>query len=314
MRIVLGTRGSDLALAQTQLVECALLRIAPDIELQRRIVQTTGDMRQDVALSGQKRSEHIPQGLFVKEIEELLLTGVIDAAVHSLKDLPTTPPDALVVAACLERASVMDVLLTKAPGGVSALRSGAVIATGSPRRAAQMKVLRPDVSIVPVRGNVTTRMKKLVEIQEWDAMILARAGLERLGVLSSGGDRASVHDGGVLWMEELDLEFFLPAPGQAAIAVEVRREDKDTREVVARIDHPATSAAVRAERAWLAGMGGGCHVPMAALGRVNPETHRITLRAADYGDGKCRCMAIEGEASDPECLGMELARRFREGD
>ncbi len=312
MRIALGTRGSDLALAQAQLVESALLCVAPGIDLQRRIVRTTGDVRSDAVLSGQDESDKISPGLFVKEIEEQLLTGIIDAGVHSLKDLPTTLPDGLIVGACLERASVADVVLTKAPGGMNALRSGAAVATGSPRRAAQMKVLRPDVTIVNVRGNVTTRMEKFVATDEWDAMILARAGLERLGVLSSAGDRATVNGRAALWVENLDPEIFLPAPGQGAIAVEVRRGDSATQEVVARIDHAPTSSAVRAERAWLAGMGGGCHVPMAALGCVDVKSNRIILRAADYREGQCRCLTIEGEASEPEILGMELARRFCE--
>ncbi len=311
MRLVLGTRGSRLALAQTQIVERALLHVVPDLDLQREVVKTTGDELPNVSLSGLGRSEKISQGLFVKEIEELLLAGRIDAAVHSLKDMPTSLPADLIIGGCPERGSVVDVLISKLSGGLNNLRRGATVATSSPRRAAQLKIRRPDLLIAPARGNVTTRMEKLIGQEEWDAIILARAGLERLGVLSPEGDRAIVSDERMLWVESLDLEIFLPAPGQGAIAVEVRSKDESTREVVARIDHAATSTAVRAERAWLRGMGGGCHVPMAAYAHVDPKTDQLTLRAADYRGGKGRYMQIEGPASEPDSLGIELAQRFQ---
>jgi hydroxymethylbilane synthase len=282
MKIVVGTRGSALALAQTCLVEDALRRASPHIEIERRVVSTTGDQRLDISLRD-ALAEKIPQGLFVREIEELLARGEIDIAVHSLKDLPTTLPEGLRIGACLERAPVGDVLITKQPGTLDSAPRGAVVATSSPRRIAQLKSARSDIEVVDIRGNVPTRISKLVKNADWHGIVLARAGLERLAILSPSAARLE-WEGVRLYVQDLPLQSFLPAPGQGAIAIEVRENDPATADIVAAINHVATFDSVAIERAWLAGMGGGCHVPMAAYAR--PAKNGYVLTAANYTEAQ----------------------------
>jgi hydroxymethylbilane synthase len=201
-RIVLGTRGSALALAQAEMTEAALQAAHPGLEIERRVIKTTGDRRTDVPLAEVAKAEgHLDKGVFIKELEVALAAGEIDVAVHSLKDVPSDLEDGFALAAVLERAPVGDVLVTKAPGGLKALGEGAVVATSSVRRQRMLHSGRADLEVVDIRGNVPTRLRKLAEQEELDGLILAEAGLVRLGLLSEG----MVKSGGAeLYAETLD--------------------------------------------------------------------------------------------------------------
>jgi hydroxymethylbilane synthase len=241
--IRIGTRGSPLALAQAKMVRDALVeQHAGAIEIVT--IRTSGDRIQDRPLS-----EAGGKGLFTKEIEEALLAGAIDLAVHSAKDMPTALPDGLILAACLPREDVRDAFISRKVASLRDLPPGAVLGTASLRRQAMVKRLRPDFSVVPLRGNVETRLKKL-EAGEVDATLLALAGLKRLGL----AEQATAL---------LDVQEFLPAVGQGAITIEAGVDDARTRELLARIDHADTSVALAAERAFLAVLDGSCRTPIA---------------------------------------------------
>ena len=241
--IRIGTRGSPLALAQARMVRDALAAQGVG-EIEIVTIRTSGDRIQDRPLS-----EAGGKGLFTKEIEEALLAGAIDLAVHSAKDMPTLLPDGLMLAACLPREDVRDVFISRKAASLRELPQGAVVGTASLRRQAMVKRLRPDVSVVPLRGNVETRLRKL-EAGEVDATLLALAGLKRLGL----ADKATAL---------LDAQEFLPAVGQGAITIEARADDARTREMLARIDHADTSVALGCERAFLAVLDGSCRTPIA---------------------------------------------------
>jgi len=241
--IRIGTRGSPLALAQARMVRDALAaRGAGEIEIVT--IRTSGDRIQDRPLS-----EAGGKGLFTKEIEEALLGGTIDLAVHSAKDMPTVLPDGLMLAACLPREDVRDAFISRKAPSLRELPQRAVVGTASLRRQAMVCRLRPDVSTVVLRGNVETRLRKL-EAGEVDATLLALAGLKRLGL----ADKATAL---------LDAQEFLPAVGQGAITIEVRIDDARTRELLAEVDHADTSVALACERAFLAVLDGSCRTPIA---------------------------------------------------
>jgi hydroxymethylbilane synthase len=260
--LVLGTRGSDLALTQTRLAARLLEAAHPGMTVEIRIIKTTGDQRLDVSLAAPGMLE---KGLFTKELEDALLAGTIDAAVHSLKDLPTTLPPGLVVGAILERADPGDVLVTKAASGLAGLAAGDVVATSSPRRKAQLLTLRPDLAVREIRGNVPTRLRKLAEDPTLTGLLLARAGLDRLGpdIVPPG---LFVHA----------LPEFLPAPGQGAIALECRDGDTATLDRLGPIHHEDTARCVGEERRLLQELGGGCSLPFAALAVI--ENGELTVR------------------------------------
>lgn len=232
------------------------------------------------------------KGLFVKELEEALLDGRADLAVHSAKDLPGELPDGLAILAVPPREDPRDVLVGPA-GGLGELAPGATVGTGSPRRAAQLRLARPDVGFAEIRGNVGTRLEKLVR-GEVDALVLAAAGLARLGLRPAG-------------LTPLDVDVSVPAPGQGALALEGRGDRPELVECLADLDDPATSRGVRAERALLAGLGGGCREPVGALGTVDGSTLRLVAFAAT-ADGARTVRAEEtGPAGRPEALGERLA-------
>jgi len=241
--IRIGTRGSPLALAQARMVRDALAAQGVG-EIEIVSIRTSGDRIQDRPLS-----EAGGKGLFTKEIEESLLVGTIDLAVHSAKDMPTLLPNGLMLAACLPREDVRDAFLSHKAGGLRDLPPGAVVGTASLRRQAMVTRLRPDVSVVPLRGNVETRLRKL-EAGEVDATLLALAGLKRLGL----ADKATAL---------LDAQEFLPAVGQGAITIEARVDDGATRALLAKVDHADTSVALACERAFLAVLDGSCRTPIA---------------------------------------------------
>ena len=254
----IGTRGSPLALAQARMTRAALAAALGWSEDAVEIVsiRTSGDRIQDRPLS-----EVGGKGLFTKEIEEALAAGDIDLAVHSAKDMPTVLPDGLMLAACLPREDVRDVFISRRAASLRELPQGAVVGTASLRRQAMVKRLRPDVLVVPLRGNVETRLQKL-EAGEVDATLLALAGLKRLGL----ADKVTAL---------LDAGEFLPAVGQGAITIETRADDARTRGLLAKIDHADTSTALAAERAFLAVLDGSCRTPIAGHAVIDGDVVRF---------------------------------------
>ena len=239
-----GTRGSRLALAQTELVLSRLRAAHPGVAFELVIVTTQGDANRAAPLAG------MGLGVFVSEIERRLAAGDIDLAVHSLKDMPTALPDGMAIGAIPERADPRDVLVCHLGHTLARLPAGARIGTSSPRRAAQIAEYRPDLTIVPIRGNVETRIRKAAG-DECDGAILAAAGLHRLGLAGA-------------ITEYLPPDRFVPPPGQGAMAVEIRADDARMTALAAAAHHPPTAAAVAAERAFLSILGGGCQVPVGA--------------------------------------------------
>jgi hydroxymethylbilane synthase len=254
----IGTRGSPLALAQARMVRARLAAaLGCDAEaIEMRVIRTSGDRIQDRPLS-----EAGGKGLFTKEIEEALLANEIDLAVHSAKDMPTLLPDGLMLTACLEREDARDVFISRRAKSFAALPTGAVVGTASLRRQALVKRLRPDLSVINFRGNVETRLRKL-DAGEVDATLLARAGLNRLGLTDAITATLSVDD-------------FLPAIGQGAVGIETRQDDARTREMVAKVDHPDTTVAVMCERAFLTVLDGSCRTPIAGHATLDGNVLRF---------------------------------------
>ena len=244
----IGSRSSPLAQTQAGLAAEALLARRPGLAAELIPIKTTGDIIQDAPLS-----RIGGQGLFVKEIEEALLAGAIDLAVHSAKDLPSRLPEGLVLGAVMVRSDYRDVLVSGRPGGLDDLPLGARVGTSGLRRQAQLLARRPDLNIRPVRGNVGTRLEKVGP--EVEAVLLAAAGLDRLGLAPPGARR-------------LDSAEMLPAVGQGVLALEIRRDDARLAELIRPLHHPPTGLALAAERGFLEALGGGCQVPAAALARL----------------------------------------------
>ena len=313
--ITIATRGSALALAQTHAILAQCRAAFPERSFDFKIIKTTGDKLQTASMS--KTDPSLPKGLFTKELEVALLNGQADLAVHSLKDLPTDLPEGLMLAATPQRADVRDVLIYRAEGrsGFRGFQSnatlkdfpqGATIATSSTRRAAQLKLARPDLNIVEIRGNVATRMSKVAERAELDATVLALAGLTRLhfkiasdGKLSGEG----VPDG--LLATVIDVETMLPCVGQGAIGIEIRANDERIAKICERLNHTETFQAVTAERAFLRGMGGGCQSPVAAYAEIAGE--KISINAVSFRDGPAKRASGVDSVSAAEKLGARIA-------
>jgi hydroxymethylbilane synthase len=290
-KVVVGTRGSTLALWQAGHIVGRLQAIAPGIEVIVKTIETQGDLVRDRALS-----EVGGKGLFVKEIELALLRGGIDLAVHSLKDMPTVQPDGLLLGAVLERAEPRDALVVHGGRGeLSALPPRSRVGTSSLRRRAQLLAARPDLRVLDLRGNVDTRLRKLAGGQ-YDAVVLAAAGLMRLG----HGDAIS---------QVLDVETMLPAVGQGALCVEVRTGDSKTRALIEALDHPATRQATQAERAFLRRLEGGCQVPIGAYGEVRGEQLHLRGLVAALDGSRLVRDEVHGPAGSGDELGTELAER-----
>jgi len=290
--LVLGTRGSHLALAQAHWVESRLASGLPPIRADIRIVKTTGDRALSASLAS---GESV--GWFVREIEDELLVRRIDLAVHSLKDLPLAQPDGLILAAIPAREDARDVLVTRDGRSLPDLEPGARIGTGSPRRIGQLLALRPDLRFEAIRGNVDTRLRKLSEGRV-DALVLALAGLNRLGVRKTGA-------------APLPFETMLPAPGQGALALEIRASDRQLGALLRqRLDHAESAAAVRAERAFLQSLGGGCQMPVGALARVFGDALEVEGVVASPDGARILRDAVRGALSSPEEAGEALGRRM----
>jgi hydroxymethylbilane synthase len=284
----IGTRGSQLARWQSDWVADRLRERGVAVEIVE--ITTQGDVQQrgPIASIG-------GQGIFTKEIQAALQTGTVDVAVHSLKDLPTAPAEGLTIAATPERENPADALIAARGASLAALPAGSRVGTGSQRRVAQLLAMRPDLAVASIRGNVDTRLRKLDE-GEYDAIVLAAAGLTRLGWASR-------------ITELLAPPAMLPAPGQGALAIECRGDDRVSLAAVATLDHAATRLAVTAERAVLAALHGGCSVPVAAWGRVEQnQLHVDALVAALDGKQVLRASGSTTLAvTDAEALGRRLA-------
>ena len=305
--LVIGSRGSKLALVQSQMVKAELELLHPSLEVRIEIIKTTGDLKTDpLSVIGGK-------GVFTKELEDALLDGRTDIAVHSLKDLPTILSDKLVIAAICKREDPRDALvlgrtsrfshlshLSQTSGAakpsIAALPKGATIGTSSPRRLAQLKHVRSDLVFKDLRGNVDTRLRKLDEGQ-YDALVLACAGLRRL----DREDRISA---------PLSTQEMLPAVGQGAIAIEARAGDEDTVSVVGKLDHKFTRLACTAERSFLLSLGGGCLLPIAAYAIVRDKRIRLQGLVADALGKRIVRDHISGSLDEADKLGSTLAERL----
>jgi hydroxymethylbilane synthase len=287
-RIVLGTRGSDLARAQATLVAAALRSAHPDLEIAFEIIKTSGDEKKNLP-QGRK-------GLFTAEIERVLLDRKIDVAVHSAKDLPSDLTSGSEICATLPRADVEDVLVAKSSNSLAEIAKGATVATGSVRRQYQLRWIRPDLKIEDLRGNVPTRLRKLGE-SSWDGIILARAGLNRLGVRDNQW-RISI----------LPNEQFVPAGGQGVIALQVRHDDERARKILAPIDHTPTHLCLRAEREFLRLLQGDCGTPVGVLAQI--EHGFMNLRAqvfsAEEAEPKTGHVRREIVGQQPEAIAARL--------
>ncbi len=289
-KIVVGSRGSKLALIQAESVVAKIRKANPSLEVNISQIVTKGDRNH------QTRFDQMDGvGVFVKELEEALFDGRIDLAVHSLKDMPTEIPQGLHLAAVTERLDPRDVLVSRA-GRLDELPAGSRIGTGSFRRRVQLTTYRPDLEVCHIRGNVNTRLDK-VSRGEFDGVILAAAALIRLG----WQDKIS---------EYLPLEHFLPAVGQGALAVETRLDDTEVAELISSTNHLPSWQSVTAERAFLSAMGGGCRTPIAALGIVNGDTLKLEGMVADTEGKKTLYASEDGGAMPPEEVGVRLAQKL----
>ncbi len=286
--IKIGTRGSKLALWQANRVKSDIEKTHPEIKVRLEIIKTKGDKILDAPLAkiGGK-------GLFVKEIENALLEKRIDIAVHSMKDMPALIPAGLCIGAVPDRENPLDVLISKNNLPFKELPKGARIGTGSLRRGAQLLHARPDIKIIPIRGNLDTRLKKL-ESENMDAIILAAAGVKRLSLTSK-------------ITEYLDPETMLPAAGQGALCIEIRDGDKEISNIVSDLDHRETRRIVFGERAFLDRLGGSCQVPIGALGKVIDNKFTLKGLIAEIDGSNIIKKTKTGSINDSKEIGKKLA-------
>ena len=286
-RFAVGSRGSPLSLAQTDEVLRPMRSLHPGREFVVVTISTGGDKRKDAPLLSMER------GMFAKEIELALLAGEIDFAVHSAKDLPADLPEGLALGAFGARKDPRDVLVNSTGATLMQMPEGSRLGTGSPRRTAHLKALRPDIEVVPIRGNVGTRIEKARDGQ-YDGVVLAAAGLIRLGRQNE-------------ITEYLSPDVFTPEVGQGALAVQARSSDSEALEMLVGLDDRPTSAAVLAERAFLRTVGGGCKAPVAAYGRFEANEMRISAMAALPDGSRVVRIEMTAEPDDPESSGKRVA-------
>ncbi|WP_408954924.1 hydroxymethylbilane synthase [Natroniella sp. ANB-PHB2] len=292
-QIIIGTRKSQLAVAQSQLMADQLQQKFPDYQFKLKKITTKGDRILDKPLA-----EIGGKGLFIKEIEIALLNGEIDLAIHSLKDMPAELPNELEILSIPERANPLDALISKDDLDIDHLPEGAKIGTGSLRRRAQLLNYRSDLEIVPIRGNIDTRLKKL-ESQDLDGIILAAAGLERMG-----------------WEDKISSclsdEISIPAVGQGALAIEVRANDQQIKDIVTEINHQATVDAVKAERSFLEYLEGDCKVPIGAYAQVEDDQLVVEGIVAKLDGSKVFKEEVVGLREEAVELGVKLAKKLLE--
>ncbi len=291
MKLRIGTRGSPLALRQTEMVRAALLEKHSGMDVEILPIRTLGDQWGDRRLS-----QWGGKGLFTREIEEALLAKRIDLAVHSCKDLPSEIPERLCLAAFPKREDPRDIFIPRGAEKFRALPQRARIGTGSLRRQIQLLAQRPDFEIRPLRGNVDTRIRKL-ESEGLDGIVLAIAGLRRLGK-------------SLEFFEYLPTDEMIPAVGQGALAIQCRREDRLTREKVAELNDLPTEVAIRAERAALERLGGNCNVPMAFHSWIEGETLKMIGMVGSLNGERVVKGGLEGSISEPEEIGLKLTQQM----
>jgi len=299
-KIVLGTRGSELARAQARLVEKAIQTVRPELMIETKIIATKGDKMKVVDLRAGRK------GLFTAEIERALLAGDVDVAVHSAKDLPSETNPGATIAAVLLRAPTDDALVSKHSSDLAGLPDGATVATGSVRRKHQLLWKRADLKIINLRGNVLTRLRKLAA-NEWDAVVLARAGLDRLG-LSPAQNEINFEDS-QFFLEVLPSEIFLPAGGQGIIALQICVGDESAKAIVDPVNDRETLLCLRAEREFLRLLHGDCNSPVGVLAKIDDGKMKLRAQVFDQGlaplEGK-----VEGERADGERLAAQLLRQI----
>ncbi len=292
-KVTIGTRGSALALTQTKHVKASLEALFPDLEIELKIIKTTGDRFQDRPLPAVGG-----KGLFTKELEDAMLDGRADMAVHSMKDLPTELPPGLALASVTEREEPWDVLVTETGHKIEDLPRSARVGTSSLRRQAQLLNYRPDFKILPLRGNLDTRLRKLHD-EKMDGIVVALAGLKRMG----WENRVT---------QVLTPEISLPSVGQGALGLEAREDDQELLEILSKLDHPATRIAVTAEREFLHVLQGGCQVPIAAYGDLSGDVLTLDGMVASLDGKELLRDSMKGSSEDPHGLGSNLARRLLE--
>jgi hydroxymethylbilane synthase len=338
--IIICTRGSALALAQSNMIAAMCRAAFPKLRFELKIIKTTGDKLQKASMAKKgDQAESLPKGLFTKELEVALIKGQADLAVHSLKDLPTDLPAGLILAATPKREDVRDVLIYRDAAflkeqesrikeqadwspGQSALRGfkphlklkdfpkGATIATSSTRRKQSLLAVRPDLKIVEIRGNVATRMQKVAERGEIDATVLALAGMKRLNfdINADGTIKGDAVPDGLL-ATVLSLDEMLPCVGQGAIGIEIRADDERIAKIVERLNHFNTFHAVTAERAFLRGMGGGCQSPVGAHAEISGD--KISLKAISFRDETVKRGEGKKLIAEAAALGEQIAAELK---
>jgi hydroxymethylbilane synthase len=302
-KIILGSRGSDLARAQAKLVVDKLRGCRPDLAIEIKVIRTRGD-ESKAAITDLRAGR---KGLFTGEIERALIAGEVDLAVHSAKDLPSNLAAGTKIGAVLPRARVDDVLVMRMPRTLKTLPQAGVVATGSVRRKSQLRWQRPDLNISDLRGNVPTRLRKLGE-SDWDAIVLARAGLERLG-LDLNENRIDF-EGQMFWIEVLPQELFLPAGGQGVIAIQARPANLDAERWLREIDDRKTHDCLRAEREFLRLLDADCNRPVGVLATIAQPTMTVRVQIFDDGTIEPRTASVEGRSEEAEKLAAELFRKI----
>jgi hydroxymethylbilane synthase len=309
-KIILGSRGSELARAQTAMVAAALQYVWPALDVKVEIIKTRGD-EQSAQGSEPVDPRAGRKGFFTGQIERVLAAGGIDIAVHSAKDLPSEATPGLEVRSVLPRAAVDDVLIEKVPGGLASLRPNAIVATGSVRRQYQLRWKHPEIQVVDLRGNVPTRLRKL-KTNAWDLIVLARAGVERLGYDLSGGSFS--FEGALFHAEILPRDQFLPAGGQGVIALQLKSDDEKTKAIVDRINHVETLFCLRAEREFLRLLQGDCGSPVGVLATVEAKMMKVRAQVFEPGRSEPRVGEVEGSITKgAEPLAAELLERINGG-
>src|SRR5262249_53335507 len=302
-KIVLGTRGSELARAQARLVERAIQKVMPGAEIETKIIATRGDKARVVDPQAGRK------GVFTGEIEGALLAREVDIAVHSAKDLPSEMSPEAEIAAVLPRAPMDDVLVSKHPGGLTSLPEGARVATGSVRRKHQLLWKRADLKLIDLRGNVPTRLRKLME-NNWDAVVLARAGLERLGLSPSRSEIS--FESRQFFLEVLPCEIFLPAGGQGIITLQVRANDQSTKALVDVVNDRETLLSLQAEREFLRGLQGDCNCPVGVLAKINNRKMKMRAQVFLGESAAPRQAEAEGACNEGSKLAGELLQKITE--
>src|SRR6476646_4460779 len=302
-KITLGTRGSDLARAQSLLVEKAIQNAHPNVTVETKIIGTRGDNGTVIDPNAGRK------GIFTAEIERALLAGEINVAVHSAKDLPSQTTPGAQIAAVLARAPTDDVLISKHPGGLASVPTGATIATGSVRRQRQLHWKRADLKIVDLRGNVPTRLRKLAE-NEWDGIVLAGAGLERLGFSLT---RTEIDcEAGQFFFEILPREVFLPAGGQGIIALQIRADDQSTKALLESVNDQETLLCLQEEREFLSRLHGDCNFPVGVHATINNGKMKLRAQVFEGESPAPRRAEVEDGCDEGGTVAAELLRRIKQ--